>query len=59
MSYSREQFDRIKAAAEERGYTVVSKWRPGIKTIRLGEIVLSESGPADQEAAVMAAREKE
>jgi len=40
--YSREQFDRIKAAAEGYGYTVVSKWRPGLKTIRLGDIVLSE-----------------
>ncbi len=60
MSYSREEFDRIKAAAEERGYTVVSRWRPGLKTIRLGDIVLSESGPDDgQGTAVDAAREKD
>ena len=51
MSFSREEFDRIKAAAEEHGYTVVSKWRPGLKNIRLGDVVLSEAAPepeADQ-----------
>ena len=42
-SFSREQFDRIKAAAESYGYTVVSTWRPGLKNMRLGDIVLSES----------------
>lgn len=50
MSYTREEFDRIKAAAEERGYTVVSRWRPGLRNIRLGDIVLSESGPDDEPA---------
>ena len=49
MSFSREQFDRIKAAAEDHGYTVVSKWRPGLKNIRLGDIVLSEPVPPHPE----------
>ena len=58
VSYSREQFDRIKAAAESYGYTVVSRWRPGLKTIRLGDIVLSESGP-DDEPSPVAGREED
>ena len=50
--YSREQFDRIKAAAGERGFTVITGWRPGLENIRLGDIVLSESPAARRETAV-------
>lgn len=53
--YTREQFDRIKAAAESYGYTVVSKWRPGLKNIRLGDIVLSDPSSARKETTVTAA----
>lgn len=43
----------------ERGYTVVSKWRPNLQTIRLGDIVLSESDPATEAVATEAAREED
>ena len=59
MSYTREEFDRIKAAAEKRGFTVVSRWRPGLENIRLGDIVLSEScEETGQEPAAAAARKE-
>ena len=39
---SKEYFDEMKARVEAAGYTVVNKWRKGTKTIKLGDIVLSE-----------------
>lgn len=39
---SREEFDRYKSELEARGFSVLTRWRKGLKTIRLGDIVLSE-----------------
>lgn len=40
--FSRERFDYLKELYEAHGYKVLSKWRPGIKHIRLDAIVLGE-----------------
>ena len=39
---TREEFDRYKARLETSGFSVLTKWRTGLKAIRLGDIVLSE-----------------
>ena len=41
---TREEFDACKAGLEARGFSVITRWRRGLKTIRLGDIVLSETG---------------
>jgi hypothetical protein len=48
--FTREEYDRLKAAYEAAGYTVVSKYRRGLKSIRLGDVVLSDAphGPREQ-----------
>jgi hypothetical protein len=38
--FTREQFNEYRARAEAGGYKVITRWRPGIKGIRLGGIVL-------------------
>jgi hypothetical protein len=43
---SREEFDRWKAELEARGFSVLTRWHKGLKTIRLGDIVLSEDSRA-------------
>jgi hypothetical protein len=40
VPFTKERFGRIKERAEALGYTVISQWRPGLKTIRLADIVL-------------------
>lgn len=40
--YTKEEFERMKAKLEAKGFTVISKWRKGLKTIKLGDTVLSE-----------------
>jgi hypothetical protein len=42
VPFTRERFEKLKAAAERNGFTVVTRWRPGLKRIRLSEIVLGE-----------------
>lgn len=42
-SFTKERYDQIKAHVETMGYTVVTKWRKGLKKIGLGEIVLEET----------------
>jgi hypothetical protein len=39
-AFTRREFDEVKARYEAAGYKVVSKWRRGIKRIRLADIVL-------------------
>ena len=39
--FTRERFDELKALYEGHGYKVLSKWRPGIKRLRLDDIVLT------------------
>jgi len=39
---TREEFDAYKARPEAAGFTVLTRWRKGLKSIRLGDIVLSE-----------------
>lgn len=39
---TKEEFEAYKKALEAKGFTVVSKWRKGLKNIKLGEIVLAE-----------------
>jgi len=36
------RFDKIKATFEHAGYVVVSRWKPGLRHIRLGDVVLRE-----------------
>ena len=38
---TREEYDQMKARLEALGFTVITKWRKGLKQIRLGDIVLS------------------
>ena len=39
-SFTRKEFERLKASYESVGYKVPTKWRKGLKSIRLGDIVL-------------------
>jgi hypothetical protein len=48
---TREQFDAYKAELEARGFTVLTRWRRGLKTIRLGDVVLSGPAAQDEKAA--------
>ena len=41
MPQTREEYDQMKARLEAGGFTVITKWRKGLKQIRLGDIVLS------------------
>lgn len=38
--FTRERFDELKARYEAAGYKVITRWRSGVKSIRLGDIVL-------------------
>lgn len=40
--YTKEQYDELKASLEAKGFTVVTKYRKGLKHIKLGDLVLSE-----------------
>jgi len=40
---TRKRYDEICKRAKERGIAILTKYRKGIKTIRCGDIVLSES----------------
>ena len=40
--FTREEYDRICAKAKKLGITIVTKYRKGMKTIRCGDIILSE-----------------
>lgn len=39
--WTKEDFEHIKRIYEAAGYTVLTRWRPGLKHIRLEDIVLS------------------
>lgn len=41
--FTKEKYEALKARAEAAGFTVVTKWRPGLKHIQLGDIVLTPS----------------
>lgn len=45
---TKEWFEEMKARLEAKGYTVINKWRKGTTTIKLGDIVLSETPPAKE-----------
>lgn len=40
--YTKEEFEALKERLESKGYTVISKWRKGLKHVKLGDIVLSK-----------------
>lgn len=40
--FTKKRFIILKNRCEEAGYKVVTKYRKGIKSIRLGDIILSE-----------------
>ena len=40
--FSRQQYDDICKRAKEFGITIVSKYRKDMRTIRVGDIILSE-----------------
>ena len=42
--WTKEKYNALQAHAMAKGLTVVSKWRPGIKRIRMGDIVLRGEG---------------
>lgn len=42
MPQTREEYEQMKTRLESGGFTVITKWRKGLKQIRLGDIVLSE-----------------
>jgi hypothetical protein len=42
---SRPQYDAIRARLEAAGFEVLTRWRPGLKRIRLGAIVLRPPAP--------------
>lgn len=43
-AFSKLAFESYKAAYEAAGYKVISRWRKGLKHIRLADIVLGERG---------------
>jgi hypothetical protein len=48
--FTKERYDTLKARAETAGFTFVTKWRPRLKHICLGDIVLTpepEDGETD------------
>jgi len=38
----KSMFDDFKAVLEQNGFQVLTKWRKGIKNIKLGDIILGE-----------------
>jgi hypothetical protein len=38
---TKDEFEVYKTNLEAKGFTVITKWRTGLKSIRLGDIVLS------------------
>lgn len=46
---TREEFGAYKAELEARGFSVLTRWRKGLKTIRLGDVVLSEDAREQQQ----------
>ncbi len=48
LPFTKERYEEAKARLEAQGYTVVTRWRPGLLRIRLGDIVLTpEARPDD------------
>ncbi len=46
--WTKEDFEHVKRIYEAAGYTVQSRWRPGLKHIRLNDVVLSHgTAPGD------------
>ena len=43
--FTRERYDKICKRAEELGITIITKYRKGLKNIRVGDIVLEENKP--------------
>lgn len=35
---TRDEYDRVKAEAERRGYKVVTRYRKGLKSVKLGDM---------------------
>lgn len=40
--FTKERYEEIKARAEASGRQIVTRWRPGLKSIRFADIVLGE-----------------
>ena len=47
--FTRERYDEICKHAEELGITIVSKYRKGMKNIRVGDIVLNNKYDKEEE----------
>lgn len=45
--FTKEQYNKMKLSAESLGFRVATKWRKGLKHMKLGEIVLSEASPSE------------
>jgi len=46
--FTRERYDEICKRAESMGYVIITKWRKGIKNLRVGVIVKKEKDNAKQ-----------
>jgi len=42
-AFTRERYDEVCKKAEELGITILTKYRKGLKNIRVGDIVLDEN----------------
>jgi len=43
--FTQERYNEICKRAEEMGITIITKYRKGLKNIRVGDIVLEENKP--------------
>jgi hypothetical protein len=41
--FSKEKYDEICQNAENMGYAIITKWRKGVKFLRVGKIVNTKS----------------
>jgi len=48
--FTKEEYDDICKRAKERGITIVSKYRRGMRTIKVGDIILSEVEDENEKA---------
>lgn len=42
-AFTRKKYERIKLGAKRNGLTVITRYRKGLKKIRMGDINLSEN----------------
>ena len=44
--FTKERYDEIKKRADEAGVEILTKWRKGLKNIKIAPIILSEENNA-------------